>query len=57
MDNFSSNMKTIKEGIVPRNVTDKEEKTIFSSNKANEIDKKLTYLKKTKYSVYHLEES
>ena len=57
MDNFSSNMKTIKEGIDPKNVTNKEEKTIFSTNKANKIDKKLTYLKKTKYSVYYLEES
>jgi len=50
-------MKTIKEGIDPKNVTNKEEKTIFSTNKANKIDKKLTYLKKTKYSVYYLEES
>ena len=57
MNNFNSNMKTIKEGIEPRNVTDKEKKTIFSTNKANKIDKKLTYLKKTKYSVYHLVES
>ena len=57
MNNFNSNMKTIKEGIDPRNVTDKEKKTIFSTNNANKIDKKLTYLKKTKYSVYHLVES
>ena len=57
MNNFNYNMKTIKEGIDPRNVTDKEKKTIFSTNNKNKIDKKLTYLKKTKYSVYHLVES
>jgi len=57
MNNFNSNMKTIKEGIDPRNVTDKEKKTIFSTNNTNKIDKKLTYLKKTKYLVYHLVES
>ena len=57
MNNFNYNMKTIKEGIDPRNVTDKEKKTIFSTNNTNKIDKKLTYLKKTKYSVYHLVES
>jgi len=50
-------MKTIKEGIDPQNVTAKEDKTIFSTNKTNKIDKRLTCLKKTKYSVYHLKES
>jgi len=39
-------MKMIKEGIDPKNVTTKEDKTLFSTNKANKIDKILTYLKK-----------
>jgi len=38
LDNFSSNIRTIKEGIDPKKVTTKENKTISSTKKANKID-------------------